>query len=248
MLPIGDQNSCGRGSAVATWSLIAINVAVFIFIQGFGADLPTLALAAIPSEIARGRGLLTLITSQFAHGGLAHLAGNMLFLGIFGDNVECRIGRGRFIALYLISGTIGVLAHVAAALAIGGAAAEVPLVGASAAISGILAAYLVLFPGNKVIVLLFNFIPTALSAWIVIGFWFFLQLAGGLSGLSAGGTAYLAHIGGFVSSWLWSRGYKKRELAKLERAKLERLRRGESGGVSWWVVDDKDSRTEDRDA
>ncbi|MDP2790404.1 MAG: rhomboid family intramembrane serine protease [Rectinemataceae bacterium] len=240
MLPIGDENTCRRGSAVATWTIIAINVAVYIFIQGFGAARPTLALAVIPSEIAGGMGWLKLLSSQFAHAGLAHLAGNMLFLGIFGDNVECRIGRRRFIALYLISGTMGVLAHVAAAIAIGGPAAEVPLVGASAAISGVLAAYLVLFPGNKIMVLLFNFIPTRLSAWLVIGFWFIIQIMGGLSGLTAGGTAYLAHIGGFISSWLWARHYKKLELERITREKKERLQRGESGGIRWWIVDGED--------
>lgn len=241
MLPISDENSCGRGKATVTWTIIAINIAVFVFIQGFGSNQrSTLALAAFPSEIALGRGLLKILSSQFAHAGLAHLAGNMLFLGIFGDNVECRIGRSRYLALYLISGTIGMLAHVAAANAIGGAAAHVPLIGASAAISGVLAAYLVLFPGNKVIVLLFNFIPTALSAWLVIGFWFVLQLLGGFSGLAAGGTAYLAHIGGFVSSFLWSRHYKRKEIERTEREKREKLQRGESGGIRWWIVDDKD--------
>lgn len=240
MLPIGDENSCKRGSAVVTWTIIAINVAVFVFIQNFGAVRPTLALAVFPGEIARGQGLLKLLTSQFAHSGFLHLAGNMLFLGIFGDNVECRIGRRRFSALYLISGTIGLLAHIVAANSLGGAAAAAPLVGASAAISGVLAAYLVLFPGNKVIVLLFNFIPTALSAWIVIGIWFAFQILGGALGLASSGTAYLAHIGGFVSSWLWTRVYKTRETARLEREKRESLQRGESGGVRWWVVDDKD--------
>ena len=241
MIPIGDDNTCRRGSAVVTWSIIALNVAVFVFIQGFGSDTRnTLAMAVVPSEIALGRGLLKLLTSQFAHAGLAHLAGNMLFLGIFGDNIECRIGKVRYLALYLVSGTIGVLAHVATANFMGGAAAETPLVGASAAISGILASYLVLFPGNRVFVLLFNFIPTALSAWIVIGFWFVLQLFGGLSGLASGGVAYMAHIGGFASSWLWSRGYKRLELQRMERERRQRLQRGESGGVRWWIADDED--------
>lgn len=242
MIPIGDENSCKRGSAVVTWSIIGINVAVFVFIQGFGSNVQnTLALAAVPSEIALGHNLLALLTSQFAHAGIAHIAGNMLFLGVFGDNVECRIGRARYLALYLISGTIGILAHIAAANAIGGAAAEAPLIGASAAISGILAAYLVLFPGNRVTVLLFNFIPTALSAWIVIGFWFLLQVVGGLSGISSGGVAYIAHIAGFVSSWLWSRRYKKREREKIEQEKRQRLLRNGSGGsdgIRWWIVDD----------
>ncbi len=241
MIPIGDDNTCKRGSAVITWSIIALNVAVFVFVQGFGSNTGrTLAMAVVPSEIALGRGLLKLLASQFAHAGLAHLAGNMLFLGIFGDNIECRIGKVRYLALYLVSGTSGVLAHVATANLMGGAAAETPLVGASAAISGILASYLVLFPGNRVFVLLFNFIPTALSAWIVIGFWFVLQLFGGLSGLASGGVAYMAHIGGFASSWLWSLGYKRVERRHLERERRQRLRRGESGGVRWWIADDED--------
>jgi membrane associated rhomboid family serine protease len=123
----------------------------------------------------------------------------------------------------------------------GGASATTPLVGASAAISGVLAAYLVLFPGNRVVVLLFYFIPTLLSAWVVIGFWFFLQILGGLSGSGSGGVAYAAHIGGFVASWIWCRRYRKNELERVEREKKERLSRGESGGIRWWIVeDDKD--------
>ncbi len=241
MLPIGDQNSCKKEPAVITWALILINIFIFVFIQRFGiSQRATLALAAIPSEIAEGRRILGILTSQFAHAGLAHLFGNMLFLGIFGDNVECRVGRRRYLALYLIAGSLGVLAHIAAANVLGGAAAETPLVGASAAISAVLGAYLVLFPGNKVIVLLFNFIPTALSAWVVIGVWFLLQILGGLSGLSAGGTAYLAHLGGFAASWFWSRSYKRKELARLEREKKERGLRGESGGIHWWVVEGDD--------
>lgn len=241
MIPIGDENDRRRGSAPMTWTLIGINLAVFIFFQRFGLDdSRTLALAAIPSEIAAGRGLLRLLTSQFAHAGLGHIAGNMLYLGIFGDNVECRIGRRRYLALYLISGTIGVLAHVFAALLIGGAAAETPLLGASAAISGVLAAYLVLFPGNRVVVLLFNFIPTALSAWFVIGSWFLLQVLGGFFGFGSGGVAYLAHVGGFVSAWIWARSYKHKEQARIEAERKERYLKGESGGVRWWIADDDD--------
>ncbi|TXT44180.1 MAG: peptidase S54 rhomboid domain-containing protein [Spirochaetes bacterium] len=239
MLPIGDENSCRRGSAPVTWILIAINVAIYVFYQRFGSDAArTLALAAIPAEIASGQGLVKILTSQFAHSGLAHLAGNMLFLGIFGDNVECRIGKARYLGLYLFSGTMGILSHIAGALFAGGPAAASPLVGASAAISGVLASYLVLFPGNRVIVLLFNFIPTALSAWIVIGFWFVFQILGGLRGLGSTNVAYLAHIGGFAASWIWSRSYRKREIIRLEREKKERASRGEAGEIRWWIVDD----------
>jgi len=239
MIPIGDDNSLRRGPAPVTWVLIAINVAVFIFIQGFGSnENATLALAAFPSEIAAGRRLLTILTSQFTHAGFGHIIGNMLFLAILGDNVECRIGRMKYLALYLISGTLGMLLQTFAAVMVGGAVAEVPMVGASAAISGVLAAYLVLFPGNRVTVLLFNFIPTALSAWIVIGFWFILQISGVFAGITAGGTAYLAHIGGFISAWIWSRRYKTIEAERLRQERLERMRRGDAGGVRWWVIDD----------
>jgi membrane associated rhomboid family serine protease len=241
MLPIGDDNSCKRGSAPVTWTLIAVNVAVFIFVQGFGTNYrATLSLAAVPVGIASGKALLTILTSQFAHAGFAHIAGNMLFLGIFGDNVECRIGKLRYLALYMVSGSIGILAHILAALSVGGAAPEAPLVGASAAISGILAAYLVLFPGNKVVVLLFNFIPTALSAWFVIGIWFIMQMAGSLTGLASSGTAYLAHLGGFIPAWVWARRYKVKERERIERERRERLLKGESGGIRWWIVEDKD--------
>jgi membrane associated rhomboid family serine protease len=173
---------------------------------------------------------------MFLHGGFMHLAGNMLFLGVFGDNVECRIGHGRYLLLYLGSGILGALVHVAAC-ALSGTGLGTPLVGASGAISGILGAYLVLFPGNKVMVLLFNFIPTTLSAWMVIGFWFLMQIAGGLIGWTTGGVAYLVHIGGFAVGWSWSRRYRHREIKRLERERAERLAAGYPGGVRWWIAD-----------
>ena len=242
MIPFSDENSCRRGSATLTWTIIGVNVAVFALYQAFGLRQDrTLAMAAIPAEIAAGRGYLTLITSQFAHASLGHLLGNMLVLGIFGDNVECRIGKARYAALYLLSGLVGVIAHVAASLVSPDArAAMTPLVGASAAISGILGAYLALFPGNRVFVLLFNFIPSALSAWVVIGIWFIMQVFGGLRGsVGAGGSdvAYLAHLGGFAAAWFWARAYKRRETERIERERAERLRSGESGGIRWWIVD-----------
>lgn len=242
MLPLGDDNSKSKGKAHATWTIIAINIAVYILIQGFGRNrAATLSLAAIPAQLLAGKTLLTLITSQFAHASLAHLAGNMLFLGIFGDNVECRIGKKRFIALYLLSGIIGALAHVGASALAGPLAMDSALIGASAAISGILAAYLVLFPGNKVLVLLFFFIPTALSAWMVIGFWFVLQVVGGISGISSGGVAYLAHLGGFLPAFFWARHYRMVESQKLEaEARKKKLKSGSSDDIRWWIVDDED--------
>jgi membrane associated rhomboid family serine protease len=237
MIPIGDDNRERRGTAWMTWLLIAANVLVFIFVQGFGGDeTATRIFALVPAYLLAGGGLLTPVTSMFLHGGLMHLAGNMLFLGVFGDNVECRIGRGRYLLLYFCSGILGALAHVAAS-AVSGSGLYTPLLGASGAISGVLGAYLVLFPGNRVTVLLFYFIPTALSAWMVIGFWFLMQIAGGLSGWTTGGVAYLVHLGGFAVGWLWSRRYRRRELARIARERAERLAAGYPGGVRWWIAD-----------
>lgn len=242
MIPLGDDNTCRRGKATVTWTLIAVNIAVFALYQGFGLRTDrTLALAAVPAEILSGRGLLSLVTSQFAHAGLGHLAGNMLFLAIFGDNVECRIGKARYLALYILSGLAGGLAHVYASfLSYSPEALGSPLVGASAAISGVMGAYLALFPGNRVFVLLFNFIPSTLSAWVVIGIWFLMQAVGGISGIEAGGVAYLAHLGGFAVAWLWARAYKRGETVRIARERAERLRAGssgESGGIRWWIAD-----------
>lgn len=242
MIPIGDDNTCQRGKAVVTWTLIGLNVAVFVFIQQFGLDdYATLALAAIPADILSGHRIFTLLTSQFAHAGFMHIISNMLFLGIFGDNVECRIGKTRYILLYLISGTFGMALQILVAVLAGGAALQMPLVGASAAISGVLAVYLALFPGNRIVVLLFYFIPTVLSAWLVIGFWFLLQVIGGISGLMRmqdGGTAYYAHIGGFITAYIWARNYKKNELARLS-GRRHRGYAGSADGFQWWIVDDK---------
>jgi membrane associated rhomboid family serine protease len=237
MIPIADDNRARKGSAWLTWLLIAANILVFVFIQGFGSDeRATLAFALVPAYLLAGGSFLTLLTSLFLHGGFMHLAGNMLFLGVFGDNVECRIGKGRYLLLYLGSGVLGSLAHIAGTL-FAGADLRVPLIGASGAISGILGAYLVLFPGNRVTVLLFNFIPTALSAWFVIGFWFVMQLGGGLAGWTSGGVAYLAHVGGFAVGWLWSRRYRRRETRRMIREREARLRAGLYGNPRWWIVE-----------
>jgi len=237
MIPIGDDNRGQRGTAWLTWLIIATNVLVFVLVQDFGENEDaTLALAAVPALILSGAGLLTIVSSMFLHGGLMHLAGNMLFLGVFGDNVECRVGKVRYLVLYLASGAIGALTHVAACL-FSGTGLGTPLVGASGAISGILGAYLVLFPGNRVTVLLFNFFPTALSAWMVIGFWFVMQVGGGLVGWSSSGVAYLVHIGGFAVGWGWSRGYRHRELERIARERQRRLAAGRRGAYPWWMIE-----------
>jgi membrane associated rhomboid family serine protease len=226
MFPIHDENERGQGPAFVTLAFIAINVAVFVLLQGAGATLEgaefTYGYSAVPYEITNGVDLttpeqisvdgqpvevpqfpgpspiwLTLLTSMFMHGGWLHLGGNMLFLWIFGDNVEHRIGHLNYLFFYLI---LGVVASLAQILFIPDSI--IPTLGASGAISGILGAYLVLFPGNRVLVILLRF-PIWVPAVAAIGMWAVLQVISGVASLGtageAGGVAYMAHIGGFFA-------------------------------------------------
>ena len=147
---------------------------------------------------------LTLITSMFLHGGIAHLAGNMWFLWIFGDNVEDALGHLRYLIYYLVCGVLASLAHVFATAALSGDTL-VPSLGASGAISGVLGGYLLLFPEKRVTVIMVRFL-TQVPAWVAIGIWFAFQLFSGLGtfggGSQVGGVAYAAHVGGFVAGML----------------------------------------------
>jgi membrane associated rhomboid family serine protease len=150
---------------------------------------------------------LTLITSMFMHGGIAHIFGNMLFLWIFGDNIEDRLGHIRYLIFYFVCGIIAGLSHVfaTAMLASDPSSLLVPSLGASGAISGVLGAYILLFPTKRVIVLL-GWFAAPMPAFLTIGLWFVFQLISGLgvlgSGSQAGGVAYAAHIGGFIAGLL----------------------------------------------
>ncbi|HEX8723735.1 MAG TPA: rhomboid family intramembrane serine protease [Pyrinomonadaceae bacterium] len=147
---------------------------------------------------------LTLLVSMFMHGGLMHLFGNMLFLWIFGDNLEDRLGRARYLVFYLLCGVLASLAHVfsTAAFSQGGSGMLVPSLGASGAISGVLGGYVLLFPRNRVHVLLFR-VFTTVPAYVALGLWFLFQFVSGLGllggGAREGGVAYAAHVGGFVA-------------------------------------------------
>lgn len=210
MIPIRDYNPSRRTPWV-NHGLLALNVAVFVYqlallARGGEAAFATLvtelglvpdhllspdtwAAAAIPAP-------LTLFTSMFVHGGLFHLAGNMLYLWVFGDNVEDAMGHTRYLAFYLLCGL------AAAALQVGVApASDIPMVGASGAIAGVLGAYLVLFPGAQVLTLVFIVVfarMMVLPAVLLLGIWFALQLWSAASGDSAG-VAWYAHIGGFLA-------------------------------------------------
>ena len=235
LFPIADENSDRRSTPWVTYTFILINIFVFVFLQGLGSnDRFTYAFSTVPREIITGRDIvtpnrilvepitgqrvampglqptpvpvfLTLITSMFMHGGLAHIFGNMLFLWIFGDNIEDRLGHVRYLIFYLVCGVLAGLAHVFSTVIFAGdngASLLVPSLGASGAISGVLGAYILLFPTNRVIVLL-GWFAMPLPAFIAIGLWFVFQLISGLgmlgSGSQQGGVAYAAHIGGFIA-------------------------------------------------
>jgi membrane associated rhomboid family serine protease len=233
LFPIGDDNRGRTTTPIVNYVLIGINVLVFVFLQGLGSnDRFTYAFSTVPAEIISGRDIvtrpesvqhftgqrievpglqptpipvyLTLITSMFMHGGIAHIFGNMLFLFIFGDNIEDRLGHLRYLLYYLVCGILAGLAHVFATtvFATDPSSLLVPSLGASGAISGVLGGYILLFPTNRVTVLLSWFV-TQVPAFIAIGLWFVFQLINGLgvlgSGSQAGGVAYAAHIGGFIA-------------------------------------------------
>jgi len=228
-IPLGDDNSDRRIAPLINIALIVANVLVFVFLQGFGSNVRfTYSLSMVPAEILTGHDVvtgnrevtdpstgerfevpglqptpwsvyLTLFTSMFMHGGLAHLLGNMLFLWIFGDNIENSMGHVRYLVFYLVTGVLASFGHLATVVALG-QDLNVPSLGASGAISGVLGGYLLLFPRRAVRVLILRTITTV-PAIVAIGMWFLFQVVSGIGllGGSETGVAYGAHIGGFVA-------------------------------------------------
>lgn len=209
MLPIKDDIPTKR-TPIVTIAFIVINCLVFLFefVQGSRGFMEfTYVWGLIPVELTTGveltpqasvSSLVNLLTSMFMHGGLLHLGGNMLYLWIFGNNIEDRLGRVKFILFYLASGIVASMAFVATA-----PQGDIPLVGASGAIAGILGAYLISYPRARVVTVLFIFYFIRIAripAMYVLGFWFILQVFNGLPALgsSGGGVAWFAHIGGFL--------------------------------------------------
>jgi membrane associated rhomboid family serine protease len=198
MMPIGDDNSARKTMPIVTYILIAINI-LFFLLELAGGDAFVVKWAFTPAEflanpIAKSP---TLFTSMFMHAGGAHLFGNMLYLWIFGDNVEDRLGKVKFILFYLVCGLAATFSQLAFT-----PNSTVPNLGASGAIAGVLGAYILLFPAEKVRVALGSGV-TELPALIVIGFWFVLQFFSSFSPEASsgeyGGVAYIAHIGGFIA-------------------------------------------------
>ncbi len=234
IFPLYDDNSDRTTTPVVNYLLIAVNVLVFVFLQQLGTNEKfTYAFSTVPLEIVTGHDVvtpnhvviqpmtgqrflvpglqatpfsvyLTLITSMFMHGGIAHIFGNMLFLWIFGDNVEDRMGHLRYLVFYFVCGVLSSLAHVysTVAFATDQSGLLIPSLGASGAISGVLGGYILLYPTRRVTVILFRFL-TDVPAYVAIGIWFAFQLISGLGMLGAGsqqgGVAYAAHIGGFIA-------------------------------------------------
>lgn len=216
LFPIGDDNSDRRTTPYVVYGLIAVNVLVFL-LQMTAGDRFTYGYSTIPFEITHNTDLtgamaiptgngtfdvqqypgpvpiyLTLLTSMFMHGSLMHIAGNMLYLWIFGDQIEDYLGHVRFLVFYLVCGLVADAAHIAL-----DPNSVIPTLGASGAIAGVLGAYLVKFPGRRVNVLVVR-VVTQMPSIIVLGLWFVLQVVSQLGG-AGGGVAFMAHIGGFVA-------------------------------------------------
>ena len=204
MFPLGDDNSQERTLPVVTYALIGLNVLMFLLELSAG-DAFINAWALVPARFAANPGsqAVTIFTAMFMHGGWAHLLGNMLFLWIFGDNVEDRFGHAQFLIFYLVVGVAATFAQYALA-----PHSSVPNVGASGAIAGVLGAYILMFPHARVNVLLGRQI-VPMPAIVVLGIWIALQLFSGVGSIAytdetanMGGVAYMAHIGGFFTGFL----------------------------------------------
>ena len=233
MIPIGDDNTGHHIKPFVNYIFIAVNILVFIFLQGMGGNMDfTYAMSTVPAEILKGEDIvtagqvvrdemgqvhqipglqptpvpvyLTLISSMFMHGGWAHLGGNMLYLWIFGDNIENRLGHARYIIFYLLCGIIASLSHVF----VSGSSSEnalIPSLGASGAISGVMGGYMLLFPKRRVRMFMGQGI-VQVPAFVALGIWMVFQVISGLGILGGstggGGVAYAAHVGGFIAGLL----------------------------------------------
>ena len=211
VFPIGDDNSQRRIFPIVTYALILINVIVFLVELQQGTPFIR-KYAFIPKQFIAhpGAEVQTIFTAMFMHGGWLHLLGNMLYLWIFGDNVEDNFGSLKFLLFYLACGVVATIAQMAAL-----PNSSIPNLGASGAIAGVLAAYIVLYPQGRVTVLT-QFGATQLPALLVIGLWIVLQLFSGIGSIAnteqteAGGVAYMAHVGGFFAGLILTFFFRER--------------------------------------
>ena len=251
-IPIGDDNNDRKATPFVNYLFIIINILVFIFLQDWGRNLSfTYSYSTVPAEILTGHDVvsksnivfnnltqqyeqipglgitsinvyLTLITSVFMHGGFAHIFGNMLFLFIFGDNIEDTMGHTRYFFFYLLCGIIAGLSYVFSTYFLG-QNLFVPSLGASGAISGVMGGYIILFPRKKIYIWLFFFFTIAVPAFIAVGLWFVFQVIDSLGALgkneAAGGIAYAAHIGGFIAGLILIKMFAKKRSVLIKEQK-----------------------------
>ena len=224
MIPIGDDNSGRTITPYINYLLIAGNIIVFIFYQGMGTNEGFLmSFSAVPAEILHNRDIVggglgvtpvpvysTILTAMFMHGGWGHLLGNMLYLWVFGDNLENVMGHFKYLAFYLLCGILATLAHVFMA-AFTDSGMYIPSLGASGAISGILGGYMLLFPKNSIRMFIIPFV-IRVNAFIALGFWIAMQFIDGLGamGREGGGVAYAAHVGGFIAGLILAKVFVKK--------------------------------------
>jgi membrane associated rhomboid family serine protease len=221
MFPISDDNSEVRITPYVTYAIIALNILVYLLLQQINSNVAfDGAFSLVPREVTSGVDLIgnvdvksaggkiigeinhfanpisvyfNFLSSMFMHGSIMHIGGNMLFLWIFGDNIENRVGHIRFAIFYVITGIIAALAHI-----LTDSSSVIPMLGASGAISGVLGGYLLLFPNKQVRAIMFSFMMTTVPAFVALGAWIGLQLLQSYLG-GGGGVAYMAHIGGFIA-------------------------------------------------
>ncbi len=256
LFPLRDENPTSLAPLI-TYLLVGLNIAAWILIQGAGMSAEVLANAvcafgAIPAEITGSAegfravelapdlppcvlgGLTTeaLLTSMFMHGSWLHLISNMWFLWIFGNNIEDSMGHLRFLAFYLIAGVLAAVTHIVMA-----PTSPVPMVGASGAISGVMGAYLLLYPRIRIQTLFFFIIfikVIPIPAWIVLIWWFVLQVFSGVAApVDGGGVAFWAHIGGFVAGLVMVKLFENRQLVAARRHRVQ-LSPFEVAHRGWW--------------
>jgi membrane associated rhomboid family serine protease len=221
MIPLKDRN-IRKHFPFVTILLITVNILIFIYQLSLGEELniffnhfsviPSYVYQALHSEVFKPMVFITLLTSQFLHGGWLHLGGNMLYLWVFGDNVEDKLGHVRFLIFYLLCGATASVLHIYIE-----PRSDIPTIGASGAISGVLGAYILMFPRSRVLTLIpiFIFIQIAeLPAYVILGLWFVLQFINGMLSLGyatagMGGVAWWAHVGGFITGLILAIPFKK---------------------------------------
>lgn len=238
MIPIRDENPTEM-TPVVTAAFIIANLAVWLLVQGAGSapvlEASVRAFGSVPCELTgacadEGLGAPTVLTSMFMHGSWGHLLGNMLFLWVFGNNVEDSMGYLRFGAFYLLCGVTADVAHVLMV-----PESPIPTVGASGAISGIMGAYVLLYPRARVETWVPPFFVFGIPAWVFLGYWFFLQVGMGVATAGpgpTGGVAVWAHVGGFVAGLVLIKAFENRTLTSAKRRKVK-LPEEQVASIEW---------------